>query len=183
MRTLFILLGIYFLPVVKPTLNKEKINHVKAFAIQQHCRTDYAIFIDMSLPSDQKRWYLVNLSTMNIVYSTYVAHGKGSGEGKTAQRFSDIPGSNCTALGIYKITGSYNGKHGLSYTLDGLEASDKNALSRSIVIHSAWYADDSFIAKYDRCGSSWGCPAVSATALKTCEPYLKPGTLVWIYTD
>lgn len=181
MRILMILLFSWFLPSAVTVVNKERVTHIKSIALQDNCRSDYAIFIDMSKPSDEKRWYVVDLSTMNVVYSTYVAHGKGSGEGKEAQRFSDVPGSDCTALGVYKITGSYIGKHGLSYGLDGLEPTNKNAQSRSIVIHSAWYATEGFIAEYDRCGNSWGCPAISPEALKACAPYLKPGTLLWIY--
>jgi len=181
LKTLLILFGFYFFPAVAPTISKEKIDHLKDFALQQGCNDDYAIFIDMSKPSNEKRWHVVDLSSMKVVFSTYVAHGKGSGEGKQAEVFSDKPGSNCTALGIYKVTGSFIGEHGLGYSLDGLEETNKNALNRSIVIHSAWYADDDFITKYDRCGNSWGCPAISAQALEACKPYLKPGTLIWIY--
>lgn len=181
MRVLLILFCLYFLPAAEPFVNKEKVTHTKRFAITKDCRSDYAVFIDMSLPSNEKRWYIVDLDSMKIIYKTYVAHGKGSGAGPVATYFSDQPGSCCTALGIYKITGSYTGEHGLSYMLDGLEETNKNALSRSIVIHSAWYANDDFIANYGRCGNSWGCPAVSEKALKDCQSYLKPGTLVWIY--
>ncbi|MGP8216437.1 MAG: murein L,D-transpeptidase catalytic domain family protein [Bacteroidia bacterium] len=181
MRAFLLILCLYFLTAAKPVVSNELITRAIDFALTQDCLNDYAIFIDMSLPSNEKRWFVVDLHSMKTVYKTYVAHGKGSGEGKLATCFSDKPGSCCTALGIYKIAGSYIGSHGLAYLLDGLEETNKNAMSRNIVIHSAWYADEDFIASYGRCGNSWGCPAISEEAMKICQPYLKPGTLVWIY--
>ena len=181
MKILLIILSLYFLPTANPEINMDHISHVKDFTLNPNYRNDYAIFIDMSLPSNEKRWYVVDLKSGNVIYKTYVAHGRGSGEGKLAVNFSDKPGSLCTALGVYKITGTCYGEHGLSYLLDGLEQNNRNALSRGVIIHSAWYAEDNFIACNGRCGNSWGCPAVSCKALKDCEPYLKPGTLVCIY--
>ena len=181
MKVLLLIFSLYFLPAANPEINVDRISHVREFTLKQDCRNDYAIFIDMSLPSNVKRWYVVDLKSGSVVYKTYVAHGRGSGEGKIPTNFSDKPGSLCTALGVYKITGTCYSEHGLSYLLDGLEKNNKNALSRGVIIHSAWYAEENFIASYGRCGNSWGCPAISAKALKDCETYLKPGTLVWIY--
>ena len=141
----------------------------------------HAIMIDMSVPSDEQRLYVINLSSKTCEYKTYVAHGKGSGRGAQATFFSDEPGSYCTALGMYKVGKNYNGKHGNSYELMGLEKSNANAESRAIVIHSAWYAEEDFIKKNNRCGNSWGCPAVSPDALKKLQPYLTEGTVIWIY--
>ena len=141
----------------------------------------HAIFIDMSLPSNEKRLFLVELNTNNTIYSTYVAHGKGSGRGKNANLFSDKPGSYCTALGLYRVGKNYNGKHGDSFELVGLEKSNANALERAIVIHSAWYVAEDFIKKQGRCGNSWGCPAVSEEAFKKLKPYFLKKIIVFIY--
>ncbi len=181
MKTLLFIFTLYVLPASAQEISNARIDTAQNFIQKESCNSDYAVLIDMSHPSNQKRWYVVDLKNKKVVYESYVAHGRGSGQGKQATNFSDVPGSYCTALGCYKITGTYNGEHGLSYQLAGLEQTNKNAMSRAIVIHSAWYADDNFIASTGRCGNSWGCPAVSATALKNCAPYLKPNTLVWIY--
>lgn len=180
MRILIIISTIFLLAAHSDT-TVDRISDIKEAAVKQDCRSNYAILINMGLPSNEKRWFVVDLKSDKIVYQTYVAHGKGSGLGAQAEKFSDEPGSYCTALGIYKIKDSCYGEHGLSYLLDGLESTNKNALSRGIIIHSAWYAEDNFISGNGRCGNSWGCPAISASALKMCKPYLKPGTLVWIY--
>jgi hypothetical protein len=168
-------------PVAVPL--SQKISDAEKFIQKNELRDDFAIFIDMSKPSDEKRWFVVDLKSGQIVYKTYVAHGKGSGRGRFATVFTDEATKSCSTLGKYRLIGSYNGKHGLSYQLDGLEESNKNAKKRAIVIHSAWYAEETFIKKYNRCGNSWGCPAISEKSLKECKDYLKPKTLLWIYNQ
>ncbi|OFY86722.1 MAG: hypothetical protein A3F72_00025 [Bacteroidetes bacterium RIFCSPLOWO2_12_FULL_35_15] len=142
---------------------------------------EYALFIDMSIPSNEKRLFLVELDSKKIIYSTYVAHGKGSGESKNAVYFSDVNGSHCTALGLYKVGKNYKGKHGNSFELIGLEKSNANALERSVVIHSASYVEEKFIKTQGRCGNSWGCPAVSKEALKKLSPFFQKNIMVYIY--
>ena len=181
MRAFLILFSAFFLLAASSGNKVDHITYIKEYSLHQEHHSNYAVLIDMSKPSNEKRWFVVELASGKIIYQTYVAHGKGSGAGVMAEKFSDKPESYCTALGVYKITGTYIGEHGLSYSLEGLESSNKNAASRAIVIHSAWYVKDDFIASNHRCGNSWGCPAISPDALKACEPYLTPGTLLWIY--
>jgi hypothetical protein len=172
----------FLLPLLSaPDPSAEKIEALIQFMMNRNGPSEYAILVDMSAPSTEKRLFLVELSTKKIVYSTFVAHGKGSGTGAQATFFSDKPGSLCTALGKYKVGKNYTGQHGDSYELIGLETSNANAMSRAIVIHSAWYAEEDFIQKSKRCGNSWGCPAVSPEALKKLKPYLKDGVILWIY--
>ena len=174
---LFLLL--LFLSGAQP--DEEKLNSINKFTDSIGNKSEYAVLIDMSMPSNEKRLFLIQLETKKIIYSSYVAHGKGSGTGTKAIYFSDAPGGLCTTLGHFKIGKNYIGKHGDSYELIGLENTNANAMKRSIVIHSAWYAEESFIKKSGRCGNSWGCPAVSEEALKKLKPYLSENTIVWIY--
>jgi len=141
----------------------------------------YGIFINMALPSNRKRLFLTDLTTRKIIHSSYVAHGKGSGRGQFAEKFSDDPGSYCTATGLYKVGKNYNGKHGDSFELIGLDSTNKNAVSRAIVIHTAWYCSEDFVQKYKRCGNSWGCPAVSDPDFEKLRPYFSKGILLYIY--
>lgn len=158
-----------------------KIEKVTKYTREAKENSEYALFIDMSIPSNEKRLFLVELGTKKIIYSTYVAHGKGSGESKNAVCFSDLNGSHCTALGLYKVGKRYKGKHGDSFELIGLEKSNANALERSIVIHSASYVDEKFIKTQGRCGNSWGCPAISKEALKKLTPFFQKNIMVYIY--
>jgi len=142
----------------------------------------YAVFIKMAMPSNKKRLFLTDLSTRKIIHSSYVAHGKGSGRGQFAEKFSDEPGSYCTAPGLYKVGKNYKGKHGDSFELIGLDSTNKNAVDRAIVIHTAWYCEEEFVKKYNRCGNSWGCPAVSESDFLKLKPYLAKGILVYVYS-
>ena len=64
--------------------------------------------IDFTKDCNSKRFYTIDLEKMKIVYNTYVAHGKKSGD-RLATSFSDVAESNKSSIGFY-ITGStYNG--------------------------------------------------------------------------
>lgn len=177
---LILLLLFPLLTSAVPNINK--IDSLVNFLNATNNTSAYAVLIDLSIPSDKMRLFLVQLNTKKIIYSTFVAHGKGSGNHSIATIFSDVPGSLCTALGKYKVGENYIGKHGDSYKLIGIDKTNKNALERAIVIHSAWYAEEDFIKKNNRCGNSWGCPAVSPKALEKLKSYLTTNTIVWIYS-
>ncbi|MBU0763718.1 MAG: murein L,D-transpeptidase catalytic domain family protein [Bacteroidetes bacterium] len=154
---------------------------VKKIVDSTDFRRDYAVLIDMSVPSDKKRLFLFDISGDSILFSTWVAHGKGSGRGAKARKFSNEEGSYCTSLGIYRVLEDYKGKHGLSYRLEGLQQSNSNALDRDIVMHAADYVGEEFTKREGRAGNSWGCPVVSPEALDTLKKYLRTNMLLWIY--
>lgn len=47
-----------------------------------------------------------------------------------------------SSLGIYRCAETYEGKHGYSMRLDGLEPTNSLARERAIVIHSADYVSE-----------------------------------------
>jgi hypothetical protein len=134
----------------------------------------YALLIDMSQPSSAARMMVYDIQRQQAVLSVHSMHGKSSG-GKWATKFSNQLGSHKSSLGRYVIVGSYRGKFGKAYRLVGLDETNSNALTRSIVLHHSAYVRE------DRIGRSDGCPAVSPQALELMNPYLEPGTLLWIY--
>jgi hypothetical protein len=134
----------------------------------------YALLVDMSQPSKADRMMVYDIQRQRIVFSTRVMHGKGSGA-EWATEFSNRLGSHKSSLGRYVVIGSYYGKFGEAYRLAGLDETNSNALARSIVLHHSSYV------RKDRIGRSDGCPAVSPQALNLMYPYLKKGTLLWIY--
>jgi len=100
--------------------------------------------VDFSLPSYVKRMALIDLRSGKRSYYR-VAHGKNSGE-LYARRFSDVPESNMSSLGLFRVTKQYFGDHGLSLRLDGLDSlRNGNAAKRDIVLHSAGYVSIPFI--------------------------------------
>lgn len=119
------------------------------------------IIVDFSLPSSEKRLWLYDLDRHKTLLSTYVSHGKGSGL-EEPYKFSNSKNSHKSSLGFFKVLNTYNGKHGLSLKLQGLESSNSSALTRGIVLHSANYVTPSYIQSHKHAGRSWGCFAVPA---------------------
>ncbi len=137
--------------------------------------------VDFSKPSTEKRFFLIDIDSKEVVYQNYVAHGKNSGMLK-AEKFSNIANSNQSSLGFYRTGETYYGKHGLSLKLDGLEKGINDmARKRHIVIHKAHYAEETFIKKYGRLGRSFGCPALPAANYQFVIDTIKDGTLLFIY--
>jgi len=91
--------------------------------------------------------------------SLLVAHGSGSDPDHSGmlQGFSDVVGSRATSEGAYLAGEPYEGIHGRSRRLIGLDPSNAHAEERAIVIHAAWYAHPDMLAKQGKLGRSDGC--------------------------
>jgi hypothetical protein len=139
--------------------------------------------IDYSLPSIEKRLFVIDLENKNLLYKCLVAHGKNSGE-NMANSFSNDPHSLKSSLGFFITAETYNGENGYSLKLDGLEKNiNDNARSREIVIHGAEYVSEKYINQYGRLGRSWGCLAVSPEILKELVDKISNGSCLFIYAD
>jgi len=115
---------------------------------------------DFSLPSTEKRLWVLDLANKQVLFHTLVAHGHNSGE-NVATNFSNENESNMSSLGFYVTNVEYSGKHGRSLKLDGQDIGiNDNALERSIVMHGADYVSEDFIRQNGRLGRSLGCPAL-----------------------
>jgi hypothetical protein len=138
----------------------------------------YMSIFDIGQHSGQRRLFLINLDT-GAVQSMHVSHGSGSDANHDgiATTFSNTSGSNMSSLGFMLTAETYNGKHGESLKLDGLEARNSKVRSRAIVIHSASYVDPNL----SKMGRSQGCPAVSLTNIKDFISKTKNGSLYYIY--
>jgi hypothetical protein len=139
--------------------------------------------IDFSKPSTEKRYYLIDLANKTLLYNTYTSHGVNTGE-DLAMSFSNKEGSRKSSLGFYLTAETYEGKHGTSLKLDGLERGfNHRARRRYIVIHSADYVTDSFIKENGRLGRSWGCPALPPDVTQDIIQKIKNGSVLFIYGD
>lgn len=116
--------------------------------------------IDFSLSANSKRLWVIDLDTYTILLHSLVAHGRNTGD-EYANSFSNAPESYKSSLGFYVTGEVYNGKHGKSLKLDGLEKGiNDNARDRAVVVHGANYVSNSFIQNNKRLGRSLGCPAI-----------------------
>lgn len=141
---------------------------------------NYLTIADMSLSANEERLYVIDVKQQKILFHTFVAHGMESGE-EYATKFSNIESSHQTSLGFYKISETYDGKHGLSIRLDGLEKSNNLARDRAIVIHQADYVSREFIARNGRLGRSFGCPALPEENYEDIVNTIKDGSCLFIY--
>ena len=101
--------------------------------------------VDFTLPSTEKRLFIIDVKSEKVLFNTYVSHGQNTGD-KYAKRFSNRPESYQSSLGFYLTSGTYNGKNGFSMRLDGLERNINDmAEERAIVMHGAPYVSENFI--------------------------------------
>jgi hypothetical protein len=136
---------------------------------------------DFTQSSTQNRLWVIDLARKKVLYNTYVAHGQGSGM-EMATSFSNVDGTHASSLGFYVTTDCYNGAHGNSLRLNGVDKGYNDAaLSRGIVMHAAEYVSEGSIAGQGRIGRSWGCPAVKPELAQPIINTVKGGTCLFIY--
>ena len=139
------------------------------------------VIIDYTKPSNEERFYVLDLNKKKLVYSTRVAHSKNSGL-EIPLEFSDDPNSYQSSLGFFLTLGEYNGAYGYSLRLKGLEENiNANAESRAIVIHGGDIVDDEYIKKFGFAGRSLGCPVLPTALTKEIVNYIKHGRVLFIY--
>src|SRR5688572_7310978 len=137
--------------------------------------------IDYSKPSSQKRLWVYDLATRELLYEELVAHGQGSGA-NLATEFSNQPDSHQTSLGLFVTDETYVGRNGYSLRLDGLDKGvNDRARERAIVMHGAPYVSPAFVKANGRLGRSHGCPAVSDAVARDLIDKVKGGGLVFAY--
>lgn len=135
--------------------------------------------IDFSLPSSDKRLWIFDLDSKKLVLHDFVAHGNRSGD-NFATRFSNTNGSHQSSIGLFRTAESYQGKHGYSLRMDGLEPGiNDRARERAIVIHPADYVNPAWIKTQGRIGRSQGCPAVRPEIARTVIDKLKGGQFMF----
>lgn len=137
--------------------------------------------IDYSLPSTERRLWVLDLAHGKVLFKELVAHGKQTGE-NIAQAFSNEPGSHQSSIGAFVTGATYIGKHGLSLRLHGLEPGiNDRAEERAIVMHAADYVSEDLIRSQGRIGRSQGCPAVRPAVARKLIDTIRGGSLVFAY--
>src|SRR5690554_111122 len=138
---------------------------------------------DFDQSSKTKRLWIVDLKKDSLLLNTWVSHGRGSGS-DMATKFSNQSNSYQSSLGFY-ITGEvYNGKHGRSLRLDGMDNGfNDNARNRAIVLHGASYVSSQAIKSLNRLGLSHGCPAVPVELTNEIIDLIKEKTVLYIHAD
>ena len=136
--------------------------------------------IDFNKSSREKRMWIIDVISKELILNTWVAHGQGSGD-DIASEFSDKEDSHKSSLGFYVTDNVYYGKHGRSLKLDGMDPGfNANARSREIVVHGAGYVSQGAIEHLGYLGRSFGCPAVSPEVADQVIDAIKDKTVIFI---
>jgi hypothetical protein len=141
----------------------------------------YLTIADMSMASSHPRLYIIDMEKQVVLLQTFVSHGKNSGL-LFAEEFSNLVGSFKSSLGFY-ITGKpYQGKHGQSLVLKGVELGiNDKAEERAIVLHGADYANKGFVNQQGYLGRSLGCPAVPNNQVKEIIQAIQGASCLFVY--
>ncbi len=155
----------------------------KAVAAGEVDPSSLLTIIDYSRPSTEERLFVFDPVQGTVLHTSLVAHGKNSGA-NLATQFSNEVGSLRTSPGFYTTGETYQGKHGYSLKLRGLEGGiNDNAMRRHIVIHGADYVSEKFAARHGRLGRSWGCPALPRETAGQVIDLIKDGSCLFIFCD
>jgi L,D-transpeptidase catalytic domain len=150
---------------------KQKASNLKTYVERNRYNSKYCFLIDMKLQSGKNRFFVYNLQKDSVEMAGLVTHGSGSGSGRDRLSFSNIPNSNCTSLGKYKVGRSYMGRFGLAYKLHGLDVSNDRAFERFVVLHAHSCVPTREISPQPICESQ-GCPTVAPAFLTQLKRYI-----------
>ena len=130
------------------------------------------------------RAYLFDPSTHTVRERFWVAHGEGSGWA-SVDVVSNTPGTHASSAGAFETGQVYEGRHGLSLRLLGLEPGiNDEAYARSIVLHGAPYASPWSIAtNLGRLGRSEGCLVLDPEVIDGVVEELGTGSLVYVHAS
>ena len=138
--------------------------------------------IDFTLPSTQKRLFILDLYNGRLLFNTLVAHGRNSGK-LVASRFSNRCNSLMSSLGFYLTGEPFIGQHGYSLRLEGKEKGwNDNVLRRSIIIHPAEYVSEGHIRQWGYLGRSEGCPAIPEELDRPIIDVIQGGSCLFVYS-
>lgn len=144
-------------------------------------RFEYVI-TDFSLHSAERRQWVLDLVSGELLWLLHVAHGEASSAPDDlgwATRFSNIPESHQSSLGMLRSAEAYFGDFGRSFRLDGLEPGfNDNVRRRDIVMHPWDESRPEYVAEHGIVGTSWGCPAVDDRLAPEVVDALAEGVLM-----
>jgi hypothetical protein len=165
--------------LIRPALLQSALESYERHA-SSRLRTNVLAIDDFAQRSSARRFYIVDLRT-GAVTPMLVAHGRGSDldHDGVADRFSDAPGSRASSLGAYRAGARYQGGHGLSLVLDGLDPGNRNARMRAIVVHSNWYVSDQAARANGKVGRSYGCFVVDPAKIDDVVRRLEGGGFLY----
>ena len=153
----------------------ERVCMLRAFCRAKGYNSRIAVLIDMSRHSGRNRLVVWDFEREKAIMCSPVSHGSGSQLSHVRSayaNFSNEDGSHLSSLGRALIAERYEGRYGVAYRLDGLEASNSNLRSRCVVLHG-WERTTSFPIWPMPTVGSFGCPVLSRKRMAQLDEILK----------
>ena len=140
-------------------IKKHKLNNDKVVVLVDYDKSIYST-----------RFFVVDPKKKKVIFETTAGHGYKSGI-FYASDFSNVPRSNKSSLGLYKVGVEYTGKFGRTRKLHGLSKSNSLAYRRFIVLHGQpgyklW---------------SLGCITIPNSDIKKVFSLIRSGTKIVVY--
>lgn len=166
---------------------RAKADSAKTYCKQKGYNTQYCILIDFSIHSGKNRFYVWDFTQDTIKYKSLCCHGYGKESTQSKPVFSNVEGSYCSSLGMYKMGVRSYSSWGINthYKMHGLEKTNSNAFKRIIVLHSHNpMPEEEIYPHHLPLGWSQGCPVISNNTMRKVDTLLKETkkpVLMWIY--
>jgi hypothetical protein len=170
-------------PIYSSPVLISRLSQARKYARENDFSTSYCFFVDMSIHSGRKRFFVYDLEKNAVVTSGLVAHGSCRESFLTEARFSNMPGCGCTSVGKYRVGERYRGQYGKSFKLYGLDPSNSNAFRRAVVLHGFSCVPDEEVYPKAVC-NSLGCAMVSPNffnALSFIIEQSRKPIILWVY--
>ena len=153
---------------------------MRAAALLDYCRNGgyncrVALFVDLSRHSGRRRFVVWDFEASRPLFMSPVSHGSGvqmSHVRSAYARVSNEDGSHLSSVGRALVAERYEGRYGVAYRLDGLDATNSNLRSRCVVLHGWRYTTSLPIWPLATVGS-FGCPVLSQRNMRRVDELLR----------
>ncbi len=147
---------------------------LRAWCYRHEYNTQIAIFVDLSLHSGRNRFVVWDFEKEQPLLVCPVSHGSGSPKPHKRTAYAELSneeGSHLSSVGRALVAERYEGRYGIAYRLDGLDASNSNLRPRCVVLHSWQYTTSFPIFPLPTVGS-FGCPVISRKMMMRLDKIL-----------
>ena len=153
----------------------ERAKVLKEFCRREGYNTRVALFVDLSRHSGRCRFVAWSFEQDTPIFICPVSHGSGAQQSHVRSawaRVSNEDGSHLSSLGRALVAERYEGRYGVAYRLDGLDASNSNMRSRCVVLHGWEHTTSLPIYPFATVGS-FGCPVLSRKMMSRVDELLQ----------
>ena len=141
----------------------ERAEALRVFCRKEGYNTYVALFVDLLRHSGRRRFVAWDMERNVPIFTCPVSHGSGAQRSHVRSVYastSNEDGSHLSSLGRALVAKRYEGRYGVAYRLDGLDATNSNLRPRCVVLHG-WEHTTSFPIWPIATVGSFGCPVLS----------------------